>query len=540
MQTELLNTGLAFLEGFALIISPCILPILPIVLSGSLDGGKRRPVGIIMGFVLSFALFTFFAKKLVQLLGIDLNLVRYASFALLLLFGIVMLSGYLTEKFALLTQGIGNLGANIKFANNPNAGLLSGLVFGGLVGLVWTPCAGPILAAVIVQTVIQKTNWGSFLTLVAFAIGAATPMFLIVFFGRKIVDKFDFFKTKAGLFRKILGMIIILTVGFLTYTDVNAANEMALVKGLSNPYSAPEIVGDDSWINSPPLQISQLKGKVVLVDFWAYSCINCIRTLPYLNDWYKKYHDKGLVIIGVHTPEFDFERKVDNVRKAVQKFAISYPVVIDNGFATWQNYHNQYWPAHYLIDKSGKVVYVHFAEGDYDITENNIRFLLGINAPVENTTTPEHYSLAQTPETYLGYERAENFSSPEQLAADKVLLYSYPHRLGRNDWALEGRWEITAQKIIAAEADAAIKMHFTAGKVYVVMGSAMHKPIQVKALLNGEPITIDKGNDVRDSTIEVQGHTLYHVIELPHLANATLELRAVEPGLEVYTFTFGS
>jgi len=215
MKIELINIGLAFLEGVALIISPCILPILPIILAGSLEGGKKRPMGIIVGFVLVFSLFTFFSRKLVQLSGLDLNFIRTISFILLLLFGTIMLSTYLTEKFAQWTQRLVNVGSNLAIANNPQGGFFSGILFGGLVGFIWTPCAGPILAAVIVQTVLQKTTLSSFFTVLSFGIGAALPMFFIALLGRNLLEKMSFLRNRATLFRKLLGVIIILSVIFI-------------------------------------------------------------------------------------------------------------------------------------------------------------------------------------------------------------------------------------------------------------------------------------------------------------------------------------
>jgi cytochrome c biogenesis protein CcdA/thiol-disulfide isomerase/thioredoxin len=551
MNNEFITIALAFLEGFALIISPCILPILPLLLSGSLEGGKRRPLGIITGFIATFALFTFFSRKLVQVSGIDLNVIRYISFGLLLLFGIIMLSSYLTEKFAQLTQRL----ANMTAIATPNAaiqgGFSSGLVFGGLLGIVWTPCAGPILAAVIVQIVIQQTTWGSLLTILAFALGAAVPMLIIALLGRKILTHLNFFKKRSSVLRKILGIIIIASVVFMMFSNsltlpfsqnlpgsnVPFSAQQKLVNGLKRPYPAPAIVGITAWINSKPLQLSQLQGKVVLIDFWAYSCINCIRTIPYLNSWYDKYHDKGLVIIGVHSPEFDFEGNVNNVKNATVKNAIHYPVALDNDFKTWRNYNNLYWPAHYLIDKKGNVVYEHFGEGDYNVTENNIRFLLGLHPSKKSESAPV-YSGPLTPETYLGYEREDEFYSPEPLIKDKVGKYSYPDRLPENAWALRGAWEFTGQKIVAAEANAALKIHFQARKVYAVMGTTA-KPIRVSLLLDGKPVVAEAGKDVVHSYVEVTNHTLYALIASQHHMTGILELITDAPGLKLYTFTFG-
>lgn len=544
MLTEYINYILAFLEGFALIISPCILPVLPIILSGSVQGGKKRPYGVILGFVIAFILFTMFSRKLVLLLGINLNIIREASFLILLVFGAILISNYLTEKFELLTQKLANIGSSWKIISGQNNnGFLSGLLFGGLIGLIWTPCAGPILAAVILQAILQKTNIASFLTIVFFGIGVGIPMLIVVILGRKITNKLNIFKTHALFFRRLLGCIIIASVIYMVYgTTVTSSltkpmkNNFEIMRNeLINPlrktYSMPEIKGIAAWLNSSPLNNAQLKGKVVLVDFWTYSCINCIRTLPYLKDWYAKYQDKGLIIIGIHSPEFEFEKDLTNVKNAVSNFGIKYPVALDNDYATWMSFNNSAWPAHYLVNKDGYVVYEHFGEGEYDVTENNIRFLLGMNA-MPTHVTEESYC-PQTPETYLGYERAGMFKSPELFAIDKSQKYTYPVKLNEDAWALQGDWTISAQKIIANSAGAAIKIHFRAGKVFAVMGnsSSLSKPITVHILLDGKPIP--------QKIIEVTDHKLYTIIDSTKNLNGVLELIAAEPGLEIYTFTFG-
>lgn len=544
---DYLNIGLAFLEGLALIISPCILPILPLILSGSLDGSKRRPVGIITGFVITFALFTFFSKILVQYTGINLTLIRYISYALLLLFGIVMLSTFLTEKFTLLTQRLTRTGSSFSTVNNSQGGFYSGLALGSLVGVIWTPCAGPILAAVIVQTVLQQTTFSSFLVILSFGIGAALPMLAIAFFGRGIMSKFSFFKSHAYLLRKILGAIIIISVVYMVYSEgVSVASANPQVESssqvsswFSEPYPAPEITGITQWINSPPLTIEGLKGKVILIDFWAYSCINCIRTLPYLKDWYNKYHDKGLVIIGVHAPEFQFEHDYNNVKNAVEKDGIKYPVALDNNFSTWRNYNNQYWPAHYLIDKTGNVVYTHFGEGEYTVTENNIRYLLGVSG-ANTAEVKENTSGNQTPETYFGSARAENFSSPQPMKVNELVKYTFPSALKDNHWALNGGWTVTPEKIVSGQGEASLKIHFNAGKIFIVMGNRTSKPIKLNLLLNGEKVINEKGKDVVDSSILVSDHRLYEAIILKHPSDGILQLTVSDPGLELYTFTFGS
>lgn len=552
MDIAWVNMGLAFLEGFALIISPCILPILPIILSGSLTGNKNRPLGIITGFIITFTIVTLFSKALIAALNINPDTLRHISFGILLLLGVMMVSTYLTDKFNLFTQRLTRVGSSLESVNNPQTGFLSGLLFGGLVGIIWTPCAGPILAAVIVQVVIQKTTLSSLVVILAFAIGAGLPMLLIALIGRGVLAQFSFIRNHTELFRKLLGLIIIASVLFLivnpegvTYSPMNnlrnptQSSNSLLVNGLAKPYPAPPIEGISAWINSPPLQLDQLKNKVVLIDFWTYSCINCIHTLPYLKDWYEKYHDKGFIIIGIHSPEFEFERNLDNVKNAVAKLGIVYPVALDNNFITWQNYHNRYWPAHYLIDKGGNVVYEHFGEGEYDVTENNIRYLLNLSKENPTTNVEETYSKEQTPETYLGYRRATRFASPTKILQDKPAIYSNSKLLPKDYWTLTGNWIINGDKIISASSGASIKLHFNAVKVYAVMGAPPSHKINLKLFLNGKPVTNQAGKDVSNSIVSVSSNQLYSLIELPHENEGILELTATAPGLEIYTFTFG-
>lgn len=541
MHIVALNVILAFIEGFALIITPCILPILPIILSGSVQGGRKRPYGIISGFVLIFILFTLFSRWLVLFVGIDLSLIRNISFGLLLLFGIIMLSNYLTEKFELFTSKFANLAAATKIYTSQNEGFGGGFLFGALIGIIWTPCAGPVLAAVILQTILQQTNLLSLITLLSFGIGVSIPMLAITLFGREAISRVSFLKTRAILLRRLLGGLIIISVIYMAFNPQISALLVKSAKDYSNmqstfsnmttkPYPMPPIEGITSWLNSDPITKAQMQNKVVLIDFWTYSCINCIRTLPYLKSWYDKYHEHGVLIIGIHSPEFNFEKDINNVKKAVTNFAIKYPVALDNNFVTWRNFNNLYWPAHYLVDKNGNVVYQHFGEGEYDVMENNIRTLLGMQvvaAPSEKAS-----SYVETPETYFGYERAERFSSSEAGAYDQNKKYSYPSRLADDAWALKGNWTIEKQRIVANEANAMIKLNFRATKVYAVMGSQTNKPIKVWLFFNGKPAPIN--------SVTVLEHKLYTLIDEKNYTSGLLELITSAPGLEMYTFTFGN
>lgn len=533
-----IDIGLAFLEGLALIISPCILPVLPLILSTAVDGGRARPYGIITGFIVAFTLFALASRKIVEVIGIDLDLIKNASLVLLFLFGVVLLSSKLSEKFSGATAGLANMGSRFQ---GQNGGFGSGMVIGALIGLIWVPCAGPILAAVLVQVIRQETDLQGVFVILAFAFGAAIPMLAIALTGRNLMNRLSFLNTHAYAIRKVFGVLIIASVT-LTYlgfdprslestpANVQAVSQQSGIRnGLATPYPAPEFAEIETWLNSTPRTMESLKGKVVLIDFWTYSCINCVRTLPYVTDWHKKYADKGLVIIGVHAPEFEFEKKISNVEKAIQKFGIQYPVAVDNKLGTWVNFKNRYWPAHYLIDQSGKVVYTHFGEGEYATTEHNIRTLLGLEGMATPAAEQSAVNPNQTQELYLGSFRTEHFASPEGLKREEAATYTFPAFVPLHHWALKGNWLVESEKSIAQESGASLQLNFQARKVFLVMAPPAGQAVQVRVKLNGEAV----------KTITVDSDTLYDVVDQQAFKNGLLELTADSPGLEVYAFTFG-
>jgi thiol-disulfide isomerase/thioredoxin len=445
--------------------------------------------------------------------------------AFLALFGLVLLSEQLSAKFAAITQSFANLGS--RLATHTSTGFSSGLWLGVLTGLIWTPCAGPILAAVLVQIIRQQSDLNAWFLTAAFALGAGLPMMVIALLGRRVIDKLGFFTQHAEAVRKTFGVIILVAVGLIA-SGINVQalawnkessvlnSQGGLIQAIPNPYPAPEFAGIDAWLNSKPLTMAKLKGKVVLVDFWTYSCINCLSTLPMLIKWDQTYRDKGLEIIGVHSPEFEFEKNASNVQQALKAQHIAYPVALDSQLDTWTNFNNHYWPASYLIDREGRIVYVHYGEGNDDVTEHNIRFLLGLkNHPV--ISKEPTFNRIQTPETYLGSARAMNLARD----ADTLSL---------NEWALLGKWQIEDERIVAEEANAALRFNFIAAKVFLVMGAPKDKPIKVNIILNGKPA----------GEIMVNEYKLYTVINQPVSTQGLLEIRVDSPGLEAYAFTFGN
>jgi len=290
----------------------------------------------------------------------------------------------------------------------------------------------------------------------------------------------------------------------------------------------PEFQGIEAWINSEALTPEDLEGKVVLVDFWTYSCINCIRTYPYMRDWYTKYRDQGFVIVGIHTPEFNFEKDYDNVLKATQENNLTYPVALDNSYLTWRAYRNRFWPASYLFDRDGQLRYTHFGEGNYDVTEGYIQELLGTEGELTEGELPA-FELVHSPETYFGWWRSERFASPEETVRDRAATYTFPSTLRLNEWALEGQWTIREKFAQTGEGASRLAFRYHAGYANFVFGIEDGKTADVKVYVDGEYTT----------TLTINDADLYEAYRsAPGEHHIMLEF--TDPGVEVYTITFGA
>ena len=571
----------AFVAGVGTALSPCVLPVLPIALSAGATGGSRRPLGIVTGLAFSFTFVTVAFVYVIHWLGLPNDLLRKIAIVGLIAFGVALAVPRIGDR---LEAWISRLVPQ-RASGRGGEGFSSGLIVGFGLGAVYAPCAGPILAGVITLSASQSFTAGRLATAFAYGIGSAAALYALMIGGRRLTRRLS---RRSGRFQQALGGVMVLVAvlmaanldtrfqtaiandlpGFLVNptggleksssvskqlahlrgNNKGATESPAVAQGASLPklFTAPAIQGTQQWFNTPgngPLDLAALRRqkRVVLIDFWTYTCINCIRTLPQLKAWDAKYRSAGLTIIGVHTPEFPFEKDAGNVRAAVAQNGIHYPVAQDNAYATWNAYGNQYWPAHYLIDTSGQVREVHFGEGDYAKTEANIRSLLAeagdggrlgsrVHAPVQSVT-----GLA-TPETYLGSARAERFDNG--AIRDGVHDYgSAAASPGLNHLAYRGTWGITSEGAVAGPR-ARLFLHFEARDVYLVLGSP-DRPRSMQVLLDGRPVSASAaGADVHGGVARIGAQRLYRLVSLPNAGDHRLELRPAN-GTRGYAFTFG-
>jgi len=571
----------SFLAGIVTILSPCILPVLPIVLSGSLSGGKKRPLGIITGFILSFTFFTLFLSTLVRSTGISADSLRYLSIIIISFFGLSLLIPKLRVELEVLLSKLSS-GAQKNPQTKDHPDFVAGVLVGLSLGLLWAPCVGPILASVISLALTGTVTLSAVFVTFAYSLGTAIPMLAITYGGRDLLNRAPWLLKNTGQIQKIFGVLMILTAlsillnldrkfqtfvlttfpsygaGLIRFEEnafvqnalarlsVTAPNKTVLGKPMNEMLddtlgTVPELIVGGQWFNTDPLTMESLRGKVVLIDFWTYTCINCIRTLPYIRNWHAKYQDKGLVIIGVHTPEFEFEKSSKNVQKAIEDFALPYPIMQDNDYATWRAYNNRYWPAKYLVDKDGKLRYTHFGEGDYDETEKMIQKLLeetGASIQVD-VSNPQYRVFSRTPELYLGYERLAYFASPERIAPNKETSYSLPTRMPPNSLGYEGPWIVGGERAMPQKG-ATLRLSFDASEVFLVMRPKEGTSAEASVVLDG--LVVDAtlaGEDVVQGTVTVENDRLYKLIKLEAPGEHILELKFLDDNMELYAFTFG-
>ena len=542
--------GIAFLAGVITAFSPCVLPVLPILLAGSATTtDRRRPFAIVAGLVVSFTTFTLAGAALLSALGLPQDLLR--SLAIAALF--VLAASLLSQRVAWLLERPLLFLTRRRVSPDSNSFLV-----GLSVGLVMVPCAGPVLAAVTALAASGEVTFRIVLVTGAYAVGHAVPLLAIAIGSQRLTSGMRVLRTHAQAVRQVAGVIVGMTALAIVFhaperlatavpgytqslqerveRNSTARAEIeklsgsgdALAIARTNRPRAPELRGIKLWLNTPgerPLTLAGLRGKVVLVDFWTYSCINCLRTLPHLRAWDRTYRKAGLTVIGVHSPEFAFERVPDNVRSAVRRLGVRYPVALDNDFATWRAYSNDYWPSKYLIDKAGRVRYEHYGEGAYGETEGWIRRLLGEKAKVQRTSVADETpGDITTRESYLGYARLERFANGK-VVLDTEHGYRFPTRpLRPDELGYAGRWTVEPERIVAGD-DARLRLRFQANDVFIVLSGNG----RVEALVDGQPA----------QTVRVAGAPrLYTIVRFPRLTRGLLELR-FSPGVAGYAFTFG-
>ncbi|OWZ94049.1 cytochrome C biogenesis protein [Sinorhizobium sp. LM21] len=583
----------AYLAGVLTIVSPCILPVLPFVFARAGQPFSTSILPMLLAKIVTFA----GIASLAALGGnwaVQANAYgRYAAIAMLAVFGVTLLS---TRAAAFVTGPLVELGNRLsrKAATGEKGSIGGSILLGVATGLLWAPCAGPVLGLVLTGAALNGANAQTTLLLVAYAAGAATSLALAVLAGARVFAAMKRFLGLGDRIRQGLGVAVLAGVGAialgldtgllaqLSYASTSGVEQSILdrLRSGASPVDVastrmtlaakdtrqaayrsdlpvegqfPSLDGAVQWLNSKPLTPAELRGKVILVDFWTYSCINCIRTIPYVRAWAEKYRDQGLVVIGVHAPEFAFEKQIGNVEKAVRDFKITYPVAIDNNFAIWRAFSNSYWPAHYFIDAEGQIRYTHFGEGDYEGSERVIQDLLaeaaGKKKAEDDLVKPNARGAEASPdlarlgsgETYVGYARAANFVSPEGVSANTSARYTVG-KPGLNEWGLTGNWTVGAEEARLNEAGGGITYRFRARDLHLVLGTgAGGRPVPFQITIDGVAPGADHGADI-DAAGKgtVTATRLYQLVRQSGAARErTFEIRFLAPGAEAFVFTFG-
>jgi cytochrome c biogenesis protein CcdA/thiol-disulfide isomerase/thioredoxin len=563
---------LAYFGGLITILSPCILPVLPFVFTRADQPFRKNGLPLLIGMALTFTFFSTLAViggawvTTANVWGRDLAL------GLLLFFGISLIFPQMLEVFLSPLKRWGE-----KLTSQPGQEKTVGksMVLGIATGLLWAPCAGPILGLILTGSAVAGGDHGGTLKsvtlLFAYALGAGTSLALALVAGGKFFSSLKKYLRAEKSVRVILGVLVILGVAaigfrwdqtiltrisrlqtesleshllqafhFQTPEQSSAAHSTGL---LDDEGTLPSLDGAVAWLNSPPLSPKSLQGKVVLIDFWTYSCINCLRTLPYVKAWAEKYKDQGLVVVGVHTPEFAFEKDIGNVKKALSELGITYPVAIDNNNAIWNAFHNSYWPAHYFIDRKGHIRHHHFGEGNYDESEKVIQALLAenggemakgfVDVSGQGALAGADLNDVLSPETYIGDSRAEN--RVENIKAGQKLL--------QNQWGLLGAWKVDDEKATLIRAHGKILYRFHARDLHLVLGASGDKRnIRFKVTLDGKVPSEDHGADVdAQGNGVVKEHRLYQLIRQKNkkIEDHLFEIEFLDPGVQAFAFTFG-
>jgi cytochrome c biogenesis protein CcdA/thiol-disulfide isomerase/thioredoxin len=577
---------LSWLGGVLTILSPCILPVLPFVFARAGQPFARSGLPLLLGMALTFA-----AVATLAAVGggwaVHANQYgRDAALLLLALFGLSLLLPALADR---LMQPLVAAGARLSRDGQP-AGFGASLLLGVATGLLWSPCAGPILGLLLTGAALQGASGHTSLLLLAYGLGAASSLAAALLLGGRVLAAMKRSLGAGEWIRRALGAAVLAGVAAIALgLDTGALARLSLARtgGLEQRvldalHPAPALAGSDAmtmqagsgqgaasglpvegalpslsgaveWINSPPLSAEALRGKVVLVDFWTYSCINCLRALPYVRAWAEKYRDQGLVVIGVHAPEFAFEKSLDNVRRAVKDLDVGYPVAVDNDYAIWRAFGNQYWPAHYFIDARGQVRYHHFGEGEYERSEMVIRQLLAeaghesaaggyVGAAGSGVSLAPDDDEVQSPETYIGYARADSFASPGGEQRDRSASYAAPERPALNEWGLRGSWTVHGENAVLDRAGGGIVFRFHARDLHLVLGPAAGKQaVRFRVRIDGQAPGADHGVDTDAQGLgTVDAQRLYQLVrQSGAVRERSFEIEFLDPGVEAYSFTFG-
>lgn len=573
---------LAFLGGVLTILSPCVLPVLPFVFARAERPFLVSGLPLLIGMAATFALVATLAAVGGQWVAQANQAGRIAAMVLLAFFGLTLLSRTLAERLTRPLVSLGNRLSSTAAAPGEQSGSIgASILLGVATGFLWAPCAGPILGLILTGAAIQGASVGTTLLLLAYALGACVSLGVALFAGGRVFAALKQTLGAGEWVRRGLGVLVLAGVGAIALgldtgvlTRISAAGvtrtEQALLQraGVETGRRASDIPFDLTalpvegvmpdfpagavWLNSQPLTREELRGKVVLIDFWTYSCINCLRSLPYVHAWAEKYRDAGLVVIGVHAPEFAFERDVGNVRRAARDLSLDYPIVLDNNFMLWRAFDNHYWPAHYFIDANGQIRHHHFGEGGYAQSERVIQTLLAdagqSNVP-QGIVDPNARGVGAaattngvaSPETYLGYARAEHFASAN-LRRDAVQTYATPSTLRLNQWGLSGQWIVGGENAALVEARGAIRFRFRARDLHLVLAPGVNgEPVRFRIRIDGRAPGQNHGVDVNAAGEGVVSEErLYQLVRIESaLRDRTFEIEFLDPGVRAFAFTFG-